>query len=42
MHVRSQANIFVIMQMLLDPLKRLKKADAHVNVTQGALAGVGM
>ncbi|CAO2830055.1 unnamed protein product [Amaranthus hypochondriacus] len=27
-------------KMLLDPLKRLKKADAHVNVTQGALAGI--
>lgn len=27
-------------KMLLDPLKQLKKADAHINLTQGALEGI--
>lgn len=29
-------------QMLLEPLKRLKEADARLNMTQGVLEGVGM
>jgi redox-sensitive bicupin YhaK (pirin superfamily) len=27
--------------MLLEPLNRLKQADAHLNMTQGVLEGVG-
>lgn len=30
------------MQMLLEPLKQLKQADARLNMTQGVLEGVGM
>jgi len=29
-------------QMLLEPLKLLKQADAQLNMTQGTLGGVGM
>lgn len=30
------------LQMLLEPLRRLKEADARLNMTQGVLEGVGM
>jgi hypothetical protein len=30
-----------LLQMLLEPLNRLKQADAHLNMTQGVLEGVG-
>lgn len=38
----AENGLFVKLQMLLEPLNELKKADGRLNLTQGVLEGVCM